>query len=87
MLAGTLATLAALAVALLATLAALAAHHASLVLASSGQVVAASILAVLARIAAVATSSVGHFIFRTAIFFTRVGKIHLFSRPEATLNL
>lgn len=84
-LAGTLAALAALAVALLATLAALAAHH--LILASSRHVVTTGILAVLARIATITTSSVGHFILRPAIFFTRVGKILTFSRLEGESNL
>lgn len=63
-----------------ATFAALAAHH--LILAGSGDVVAT----VLARIATVATS-VGHFIFKTKIFFTRVGKIQDFSKQEEVPNL
>jgi len=83
-LAGTLAALAGLATRLAAGLATLATHH--LVLASGGNVVAAGILAVLAGVATVATS-VGHFIFRAAIFFTRVGKEQTASRPKATPNL
>ena len=83
-LAGTLATLAGLAAGLATRLAALAAHH--LILASRSHVVATVLAGILARIATV-TTSVGHFIFRAAIFFTRVGSLQTFSRPEAVPNL
>lgn len=83
MLASTLATLAGLATSLAASAAALTAHH--LILASGCHVVAAILAGVLARIATV-TTSVGHFIFRGAIFFTRVGKNPIFSRQAKVPN-
>lgn len=85
MLAGTLAALTGLAVALAVPLAVLAAHHHTIVVLTSRGSVVAAILAVLARIATV-TTSVGHFIFRHAIFFTRVGKNHSSPRPAKGLN-
>ncbi len=84
MLAGTLAALAGLATTLAVGLAALAAHH--LILTSRSHVVAAGVLAVLASVATVATS-VGHFRFSAAIFFTRVGKEQIPSRQSKGLNL
>ncbi len=79
MLAGTLAALTGLAVALAVPLAVLAAHHHTIVVLTSRGSVVAAILAVLARIATV-TTSVGHFIFRAAIIFTRVGSPQTASR-------
>ena len=83
-LAGALAPLAGLAVGLAAAAAALAAHH--LILASRSHIVAAILAGILARIATV-TTSVGHFIFRHAIFFTQVGRGQLCSKLEAKPNL
>ncbi len=83
-----LAALVSLAVALATTLttglAALATHH--LVLASNSHVITAGVLAVLARIATVATS-IGHCIFRPVIFFTQVGRTHSFSRLKEVPDL
>ena len=81
-----LATLVALTMGLAVSLAvglALTAHH--VVLARRSGIVAAGILAVLSRIATI-TTSVGHFIFRRAIFFTRVGKNLIFSRLKEVPN-
>ena len=85
MLAGALASLARLAAALAVSATALAAHHTCLILASH-RIVITAILAVLARIATVATS-VGHFILRPAIFFTQVGRIQTSSRPVKDQDL
>lgn len=84
MLAGTLASLAGLAMGLAATTAALATHH--LILASRSNVVLAILAGVLARIATV-TTSVGHFIFSAAIFFTQVGRGQPFPMPKEGPNL
>lgn len=83
MLAGTLAPLAGLAVGLAAAAATLAAHH--LILASRRHVVLAILAGILARIATV-TTSVGHFIFRHAIFFTQDGRSQFCSKLKARPN-
>ena len=84
MLAGSLATLAGLLGSLAASAATLASQH--LILASGSHVVTAILASILAHVATITTSSVGHFIFSAAIFFTRVGRNLLCSKLEERPN-